>query len=440
MWGGVIGRALAAASLALVLAAGPADAQGTEGADADTAAVAEARERIEAGDYSAAARLLEGWLERHPDSHSVRWLLARTLYWDGEPGAARRQLRRTLEDEPGYPPARELWREMRGLWAPRLRLETAGDGDIQPLTRQRIALAGEVPFGARVGFVARSELRRLEAPAPGQATVLEGRAGLRVGLEGLDLAAVGGAAARPASRRSAFVGRASLGIGLPAGLELEALGRRWSYEFTSPSVEAPVLVETGRLRLAREDPAGPAGEAAVRMDRFPDGNRVRHAWAWALLPLWSEGRSALRVGYGFQAKDADASTFVPGGGSGGPGPIGPGGGPTSGVYDPYYTPEQVRVHSALAAVTAAPAPGVLLSLDGAVGVRAREEAPEGSAGGVTFTRRSFTPWRLRGRLAAELSPSATLRVEGGYEAEAFFRTWSASAGLEWTFLGGLEGP
>lgn len=440
MWGLVLGRTLAAASLALVLAAGPAGAQETERAGADTAAVAEARERIEAGEYGAAARLLEGWLARHPDSHSVRWLLARTLYWDGDPGAARRQLRRVLEDEPGYPPARELWREMRSLWAPRLRLEAGGDGDVQPLYRQRLALAGEVPLGARVGFVVRSELRRLEAPIPGQASVLEGRAGLRAELEGLDLAADGGAAARPASRRSGFVGRASIGVGLPGGLELEALGRRWSYEFTSFSVDAPVLVETGRLRLAREDPTGPAGEAAVRVDRFPDGNRVRHAWAWALIPLWSEDRSALRLGYGFQAKDADASTFVPGGGSVGPGPIGPGGGSRSGAYDPYYTPEQVRVHSALAAVTAAPSPGVLLSLDGAVGVRAREEAPGGSAGGVTFTGRSYTPWRVRGRLAAELSPAATLRVEGGYEAEAFFRTWSASAGLEWSFLGGLEGP
>lgn len=412
---------------------------------ADTARVAEAREHIADGAYDRAASLLRDWLERHPENAGVRWLLARTLYWDGDFAAARRQLRRTLEAEPGYGPARELWSEMRGLWAPRLGVEARTDDDVQPLARRRLALEGAIPFGARVDLLGRAELRRLDAPRPGTETVVEGRAGVRADLPGVRLEALGGMADGSAWGGSEPVGSATITLELPAGIELRARGRRWSYEFTSTAVDTALLVETARLGLERSAPTGWSGAAGARLDRFPDGNEVAHGWAWALAPLWAEGRSAVRVGYGFRASDADATRFVPrpAGGPGGPGPD-----LFEGVYDPHYTPEDVRVHSALAALRAGLSPAVLLTVDGSVGFAAREEAPGLAAAGgptgppprVDFDERDYTPWRIRGGFAAELSPAATLRIDGGYREDAFFRTWRASAGLEWRFLGGLRTP
>lgn len=426
----------------------PATAQLPAGAqDADTAEVVEARKQIAAGDYDAAAELLAAWLERNPDDPGVRWLLARTLYWAGEFSAARRQLRRTLEVEPGYGPARDLWTEMRDLWAARVRIGLRADDDAQPLARQQLSLEGGIPIGPRVDLVARGELRRLDAPRPGEVTVAEGRGGLRADLPGVELEVLAGAAARPVLDGSDLVGSAALSVDLLAGLALEAEGRRWSYEFTSTSVDTAVVTETGEIRLARSDPVGWSGEVAGRLDRFPDGNEVGHAWAWVLAPLWSRGRSAIRVGYGFEVKDAEASTYQSRSAEGGlPGPGG-GGARTVEVYDPYYTPEDVHTHSALVSVQAGMSEAVLLAADGATGVAAREDAPSldataGSVGGptVSFAERDFTPWRLRARLSAELSPAATLRVEAGYREDAYHEVWYGSTRLEWRFLGGLRSP
>lgn len=419
--------------------------------DADTAEVAEARKQIAAGDYDAATELLAAWLERNPDDPGVRWLLARTLYWAGEFSAARRQLRRTLEVEPGYEPARDLWTEMRDLWAPRVRIGLRADDDAQPIARQRLSLEGGLPLGPRVDLVARGELRRLDAPRPGEGTVAEGRGGVRADLPGVELEALAGTAARPDLDDSDFVGSASLAVDLLAGLALEVEGRRWSYEFTATAVDTAVMVGTGTIRLARSDPVGWSGEVAGRLDRFPDDNEVVHSWAWVLAPLWSKGRSAVRVGYGVEARDAESSTFGPRPAEGsrpGPGAPAPGGGTRSGgVYDPYYTPEEVRVHSALFSFQAGLSEAVLLAADGSAGVDAREDAPSldaaaGSVGAptVSFAERDFTPWRLRARLSAELSPAATLGVEAGYREEAFWEGWHASTRLEWRFLGGLRSP
>lgn len=429
----------------MVTTSAPASAQEAD-ARADTAQVAEARQQISEGDYDGAASLLREWLDGHPGNPGVRWLLARTLYWAGDFGAARRQLRRTLENRPGYDPARELWSEMRVLWAPRLRIEGSAEDDVQPLARQGLALEGDIPIGPRVDVLARAEIRRLDAPRPGAAAVGEGQAGLRVELPGVGIEALGGVVGGRERGGSGFVGSATLTVGLPAELELAAGGRRWSYEHTSTAADTALLVETARAVLERSDPAGWSGAVGGRLDRFPDGNEVTHGWAWVLAPLWSDGRSAVRVGYGFEANDADTTRFVPRpvGRAGGPGPA-----VFEGVYDPYYTPEDVRVHNALAALQAALSPAVLFTLDGAVGFAAREEAPRLSATGggpagpppaVVFEERDYTPWRVRGGLTAELSPAASLRLDGGYREDAFFRTWHTSLRLDWLFLGGLRTP
>lgn len=448
----LLGACLLLAAALMAASPPPATAQRPAGAqDADTTEVAEARKQIAAGEYDAAAGLLSSWLERHPDDPGVRWLLARTLYWAGEFSGARRQLRRTLEVEPGYEPARDLWGEMRDLWAPRVRIGLRADDDAQPIARQRLSLEGELPLGPRVDLVARGELRRLDAPRSGEVTVAEGRGGVRAELPGVELAALAGFASRPDLGDSDFVGSGSLAVDLLAGLALEVEGRRWSYEFTSTSVDTAVMVETGTIRLARSNPVGWSGEVAGRLDRFPDDNEVAHSWAWLLAPIWSEGRSAVRVGYGFEARDAGSSTFRPraaGGGGPAPGVPAPGGRTGSaGVYDPYYTPEDVRIHSALLSFQAGLSEAVLLAADGSVGVDAREDAPslEAAAGSVgtptlVFAERGFTPWRLRARLSAELSPAATLRVGGGYREDAFYEVWHASTRLEWRFLGGLRSP
>lgn len=432
------------------------------GQAADTMEVAEARVHVAEGEYDVAADLLRRYLERHPDDVGVRWLLARTLYWDGAFEATRRQLRLALRRDPDHGQVRELWREMRVLWAPRIGADLGLLSDDQPLDRLEARIEGIVPLSPRVALLGEGSARRLDAPRPGAVVAYEARIGLRASVRDapVRLSVLGGVHARPSLDRRAFVGRGRLSLALGEGFEAGLAAARWSYEHTGGAVDTLVAVETLEAELSRADPTGFAGSAGGRLDRFPDGNGVTHAWAWLLAPVWSDGGSAIRIGYAFQHQDADSTTFRPvDGGPGGPGTGGPpGGGPgrggppggvpggsgSEGVYDPYYTPEGVRAHLALAAVQAALSPAVVLSADGGVGLAAEERAPELVADSVApslrFVPRDYTPWRIRGRLSAELSPSTTLRLEGAWREEAFFRTASASLGLSYRFFGGLWRP
>ena len=453
--------ASAALTALLLVTAGPGGSGALSGQGADSTEVAEARQFIAEGAYEPAARELVTYLNRHPDDVGIRWLLARTLYWSGDHGAARRELRRVLDRDPGYGPALDLWREMRVLWAPRVRIEGELHSDDQPLDRQRMTLEAELPLSAHVAVLAGGRAGRLDAHAPGDVGIYEGRGGLRASPAGapIEVELRGGVHARPALDRSEFVGMGRLSLRLPERVEAGLEVRRWAYGFTAAAVDTAVLVETVEAELSRGEPTGVGGALGGRIDGFPGGNEVRHAWAWLLAPVWSDGRSAVRLGYAFQYQDADTTTFRLAGDGGAGGPPGglpgpPGGGPggapiLEGEYDPYYTPENARAHVALAAVRAALSPEVALSADGGIGMLAREEAPDfvaDTAGGTAgdpmlrFEDRDYTPWRIRGRLAAELSTALTLRLEAAYREEAFFRTGSASANLEWRFLGGLERP
>lgn len=77
----------------------------------------QARQEAFAENYAEARRLCRTILERVPDYHDVRVLLARTWAWEGEYRAARKELQLVLDDNPRYEDALrargdvELWSE-----------------------------------------------------------------------------------------------------------------------------------------------------------------------------------------------------------------------------------------------------------------------------------------------------------------------------------------
>jgi hypothetical protein len=123
--------------------------------------------------------------------------------------------------------------------------------------------------------------------------------------------------------------------------------------------------------LTSTRPAGWLGEAALGRARFPDGNLQTAGYAWLLAPILQRRRATLSIGYAFSAQDARESRFVLAN-------------PSqhvnrevqdstfSGRFLPYYTPDQVVVHSAIGSLTLHPGPRTSISGNGAWAFRARE--------------------------------------------------------------------
>lgn len=473
---------LAVAAALAAGAAGPAPARAQEAA-ADTSTVARARGLTEAGEYGAAAELLEGYLEDHPGQARVRWLYARTLYWDGRIERAEEAYERALTALPEVPElrveygrflveigrpgrargvlapalsrarragrpaagaeARELLSRAARATAPSVTLGTGYRDDSQPLRDAGVDLEVGVPLGPRTAVTFRGEARQLDAGTGDWRRVAGGELGLEVDWPGpARTRAAAGRLRHGGGDRAGWTGEAELALDLGRDVTLAGSGERWNYRYTLASLDTALFVETASVRLRRERPAGWGGELGGRLDRFPDGNLVQSAHLWLLAPVWAEGGDAFRLGYAVRVADADDNTFRPVESR-----VPPAGGPAAdggGVYDPYYTPEEVLAHSAVAALLVRPSPAVLLALDGAVGIHATETAPRATAGGtdgatVEFVDRDYRPWRVSGRLRAELSPSNAVELEAGHREDAFFRVFEGS--VRWThwFTAALPG-
>jgi hypothetical protein len=157
--------------------------------------------------------------------------------------------------------------------------------------------------------------------------------------------------------------------------------------------------------------------------------------------------SELQIGYSITAQNADQSRFELANSSQ---PYLPGDPRFSllGVYSPYYTPNNLLAQSALIAFARKSSSGVEFRGSGAVGVHATDDAPvfkivsttspPSSTVQRTFVPRVFTPWNVRGSVAAPLSDEWRLDIIGEYAHTAFYTAATASVQLTYRFLAGAK--
>jgi hypothetical protein len=218
---------------------------------------------------------------------------------------------------------------------------------------------------------------------------------------------------------SDWIAHGSLRLRLTRDLSIEARAERAPYFATESSLLVPVMTNSGSGRLALSHPGGWLGEAAFRMERFPDSNSVRSAYAWGLAPVVRQDQVTLRVGYALASQDANESRF-------------------SGSYRPYYTPENILSQSALAHLSIRPHPRSSITVRGSYGFSAREDAPGLRPGAgnpvLMFERRSFTPWNAFASLDTDLSPGMTLSASIESMKTAFYHATSAGVRVSYRFL------
>jgi len=182
------------------------------------------------------------------------------------------------------------------------------------------------------------------------------------------------------------------------------------------------------------------GELGARHEIYPDDNSVSSGFGWILAPLASGEKGALHIGYGFTAQSAAESRFLPQADVS----VRPGDPPTMipGEYNPYYTPDNLRVHSALANVSVRPTRQLRIEAGGRYALSAREDAPvlygvaspPSATVGRTFYERSFTPWSARGTMDWNATPAMRISVGAEHGREAYYQFTTARLELTYTFV------
>ena len=389
---------------------------------------------LESGDRRRARALVAPLRTRVETRAAASALLGTAAYWDGDYTAAMGLFREAIEAGSTDPQVRRDLQDLRILSAPWVQIAPALLHDDQPLDRDSGRVAAGWFLTPLVPLRLRVDWQRYRADDVRQ-TVMAGEVdfGAYVPAARLDLDAALGVVGRRAAPGSDVTGRVRLGVRLGHGVSLAGRVERVPYFRTAASVAGDVSVTTAGLQLSIGQARGWLGDVAIDRHRFFDGNDVRSAHAWLLIPFVNRSTFGLQAGYAFAASDSDDLRFVL------PGrdlqvllaaPA------TSGLgrYDPYYTPIDQRSHAVLAAVRVSSGRSAL-RLSGSVGVRAEEGFPffylDAGVPSQGIGHRRLTPWS--GRVATEVRVTDRLAVDiSGEAGRSAFYQW-VSAGLQLTY-------
>lgn len=368
-------------------------------------------------------------------------LLGTFAYWDGDLSAAKKLLTEALRADSAQPDVRRELDEISVLTSPWVGTGMDLRHDNQPLDRVTAeAMSGwyPAPLTSLTVHIRATHLNVGDSVAQ-SLTIIDGGLTHYAPVLRLNTEITAGVLQR-SSGESDWVGRLDVRLRVSQRVTVDAAGERAPYLYTAASVTTAVMTSALRATVDWNLPSGWLGEVRAQSERYPDDNLVRTGYLWLLAPLLHHRTVDFQIGYSVAVQDADQSRFV----LNNPSQQVPPGNPgfdTDGHYAPYYTPAALVTQSLLATTSFQPSPHVEVHVNGAYGFAGREDAPGFSVvtGGsqptveLTFARRSFTPWNLRGAAGLDVAPGLRLTATGEAGATAFYHYMTASAYLSYHF-------
>jgi tetratricopeptide (TPR) repeat protein len=382
--------------------------------------VSQAAELRNRREFGQAIALLRSYVAGHPSDAQAQFLLGETLYWIGDWNGAKRHFTEALRLDPAQAEARRELEEIRQVTTPWVLVTASHRRDDQPLRQGASMIEGGLFLKPLQRLIFRAEPQLFGSTEHGW--VFSADAAWRAYWPGSKLETELGAGylARQGSRASDWIGRASIGVRLPQGFKLQARSERAAYLWTVASLETPVVTNKAQ-GIFSWDRKGWLAESAYGAEFFPDGNKVWNAYGWLLAPLARGHGAILQAGYSLSYTDSTESRWnLPAGGG-------------EGRYDPYYTPEQLRVHSLIFSGELPLTHSLTFHAHGGYGFSAREIAPPSQLG-QSFAARTFHPWNTHASLDIAFARSLSLTLAEDHERTAFWRMNRFSAGLTYRFL------
>lgn len=367
---------------------------------------------VETLSRSRAVEVLTPLLDDTDTRSRAATLLGTLSYWEGDLSSAARMFRVAAADSSAAD-ARRMLGEIRAASSPWASIEAGGAHDDQPLNVMRVIVTAGMFLDPLTTVSISARPDRLESGDSLSAVVTRGEVALShyAPASRMDLRVAAGVvnhASDPGPSTTDWTARAGLRIRVSDDVALEGRAERSPYLYTIASLAQPTMSQSFALVTAFANARGWMAEAAGTLSRFEDDNSVRGAYAWALAPVARSKTAILRGGYSLSYQDAAESRYRIADSS----------------YAPYFTPQDIVVHSALASTQLSPSPGTSITLRGAYGF-ASEDAPVPLTAG--FAKRSFNPWDAHAAVDASLSDLVNLTVFADATKTAFYSWISAGA-------------
>ena len=308
-----------------------------------------ARMLFETGNYSYSTSLLEAYKTRGGGNPEANLLLARLYYWTGDIVKAQARLKDVLQPYPANLTALNIQQEINTAIAPFIIVRGVYNSDNQPLK----SVGQELEAGVyRSRFIApKLQLNYNHFTLPDTAhnsLWLQLGNKISLGKTGLSINATGGLFIHHINDgKSRLTGNITAYQKLSRALSLELSVAKKPYQYAAMSIRVPVIETMSYAAVNLNKSNKWLGRAAYQLERFDDNNKVQTIYAWFLAPIVNTKTFNLKGGYAFNHSNADRNTFASVKSLNNVIQTTPMGGMIPGIYDPYFTPRNQIVHSAL---------------------------------------------------------------------------------------------
>jgi hypothetical protein len=372
------------------------------------------------GDYGEARTAFEAALKENPASRDAREGLATVAYWTGDYRTARREFQRIRASDPSHREAAKIIEEIDQAIAPSFGIGSLFRTDDQPyrMLRSEAAIALFSDPGTK-WTVSGGGYALENRDSGGDATVPFGELAVESKLPGgrLDIHARARYIQFP-DDESAVLPAVSLSRGFGQAGRVTLFFDESELLFSERALDSHPSVETVGLRWSREEDAdGWTAAASTRSLRYFDDNSGISTDAWILFPFRTSERLRISAGTAVSWRDTDESRFraVPG--------------TSEGVYDPYWTPQELIEGRGVVAISWQ-ARRIDLHFHGDAGF-AQDEAIDLSSG-MTFSR-TFHPWSVSLSGRTSIGPRLELTTQLKRESTAFYEANEIQASLAGRF-------
>lgn len=223
---------------------------------------------------------------------------------------------------------------------------------------------------------------------------------------------------------------------------------RKPYYYTRSSLDTSLLIEQYAANVGWDNLNSVNGKASFDYNQFPDKNHTLSASAWVFSPPLKISVFEFRVGYAYSFNTSAESRFTSEKTLAQILTNYDASAPITGVYAPYFTPDNMQIHAALASMVIHPAKIFDLGVNASIGFYATTLNPylflNLDNNNTIFIDRGFapvkfTPIEVSAYGVVRITKLVSLKAEYGYHKTYFYTSNTAALGLKISFLNGKKG-
>lgn len=302
-----------------------------------------ARMLINVGKYQKSQALLRTLRDYNVTREAARYELAKSFYWQKNIPKAKKEIEELLTINPKNDAAKNLLNDIFISSSPWIKVATGYTSDTQPLQSVSPAFEGGAFihkfFSPYVGVY--TPLFNYNGKVTSSTWVLIGNQ-FSFG-KGPELKLDVGSVRFPYQDHQEITSRIDLRQKLSKRVTFDVQAEHRPYFNTVRSLDTIITVNHIASYLELNSENGVSGKIAFDDNHFADGNDVYSLYGYLLSNLIKFSGTQLRLGYSFAFNDSRKNKFVPqeslsqiiATGN------------LSGIYDPYFTPQQQQIHGAV---------------------------------------------------------------------------------------------